>query len=156
MSHFSEINFREKDPRINSDKNQIHSSMNSRLNNRDLMDIQIQKGMSNYNKRIGLERDEFMMQSKNKNLDDVQDNNDNNINDINDINELNEFEFKRISQLTEKKIGQQLINDNLNCWRVNPLRIHNGLYTAEAFDFTNYAVGKNSFYMYEFTLENKC
>ena len=93
MSHFSEINFREKDPRINSDKNQIHSSMNSRLNNRDLMDIQIQKGMSNYNKRIGLERDEFMMQSKNKNLDDVQDNNDNNINELNEFENKNKFDI---------------------------------------------------------------
>jgi hypothetical protein len=93
MSHFSEINFREKDPRINSDKNQIHSSMNSRLNNRDLMDIQIQKGMSNYNKRIGLERDEFMMQSRGKNVDDVQDNNN---------NELNEFENENKFDIPER------------------------------------------------------
>jgi hypothetical protein len=83
MSHFSEINFREKDPRINSDKNQLHSSMNSRLNNRDLMDIQLQKGMFDYNKRMGLERDEFMVQTRNQNVDDK---------DNLETNDLNEFE----------------------------------------------------------------
>lgn len=94
MSHFSEINFREKDPRINSDKNQIHSSMNSRLNNRDLMDIQIQRGMTNYNKRIGMERDEFMMQSRN--------NDSNDLNDVNEINELNEFKNKNNFDIPER------------------------------------------------------
>lgn len=91
MSHFSEINFREKDPRINSDKNQIHSSMNSRLNNRDLMDIQIQKGMTNYNNRIGIERDEFMLQSKNKNVEDIE-----------EVDELNEFENKNKFDIPER------------------------------------------------------
>ena len=84
MAHFSELNFREKDPRINSNKNDIHSSMNSRLNNRDLMDIQIQKGVITYNKRLGMERDEFMMQSRNKNVNDD--------NELNELNDLNEFE----------------------------------------------------------------
>jgi len=96
MSHFSEINFREKDPRITSDKKQIHSSMNSRLNNRDLMDIQLQNGMTNYNKRIGMERDEFMLQTKNN------DENELNEFDNNDENELNEFDNNNKFDIPER------------------------------------------------------
>jgi hypothetical protein len=105
MSHFSEINFREKDPRINSDKTQNHSSMNSKLNNRDLMDIQIQKGMNNYNKRLGMERNEFMMQSRNKNVEDIEENNLNELNEIKNENENeieNEIEIKNENKYENK------------------------------------------------------
>jgi len=69
MAHFSEINFRDKDPRIDVDKEEIKNNMNSRMTNRDLMDIQIQRDLTNFNKRIHMERNDFMIQSRNRKTD---------------------------------------------------------------------------------------
>ena len=75
---------------------------------------------------------------------------------ISSIHELNEMDFNRISRLTEKKAGRKILNGDLGCWHIDPIRIHQGQYTAEALNLTSYSAGRNNIYIYELILKDNC
>jgi len=105
-----EENINQNNHRLNRNKNNSHNDMNSRLQNRDMIDINIVNSTKNKYKntnRFEIERDEFMKNS-NKNEDD--DDNFNNNMQNNRIPNMNELKNKNVKNV--KNISSFESNNN--------------------------------------------
>lgn len=105
-----EENINQNNQRLNRNKNNSHNDMNSRLQNRDMIDINIINSTKNKYKntnRFEIERDEFMKNSNKNDEDDVNDSQSNNIpsqekfntgfSKVPNINDLKKKNLKNIS-----------------------------------------------------------
>ena len=79
------------------DKKNLHTRSNTRYNDRNLLDIQLKRGLVNTNlNRIDIERDEFMKQSRVKNINDedsFDDDNFNNFASTKNTNRITDLDF---------------------------------------------------------------
>ena len=115
MSNFETVynfeqNINQNNQRLNRSRNNIHNDMNSRLQNRDMIDINIMNSSKNKYKntnRFEIERDEFMKNSNkdDDNFDDPQ------INRVPNINDLKKKNLKNISSFDPNSNLADINND---------------------------------------------
>jgi len=115
MSNFETVynfeqNINQNNQRLNRNRNNNHNDMNSRLQNRDMIDINIVNSTKNKYKntnRFEIERDEFM---KNSNKNDEDEDNFNNNLQNNRVPNMNDLKNKNVKN--EKNISSFELNNN--------------------------------------------